>query len=249
MAFITCQNWLEGHGTLGPDPKLVRGCEVNFASLRNIGKIGALEGGGPECICECSNKERSLVNKEDTQVNKRLDTYTITSSSFYPISCFFFLALASLIFDPLLYPPSPLLAHAHINTLKAMHVSLSQLRAGLWSIVVFTMVSRPFSVGSVSGSGLYCVIYTRAFSFEAPCWLWTWSVHNAQYWNDAFCSHHSIYSVNHKATRKQQGATSPLRLTKDLACSFLFCLVLSISFWMPGQKLAFFSTVFFFFFS
>lgn len=86
------------------------------------------------------------------------------------------------------------------------------------------MVSRPSSVGSVSGSALYCVIYTRAYSFEAPYCLLTWSVHNIQYLNDAVCSHHSVYCVNHKATRKQRGATGPGSLTQDLACSFLFVL-------------------------
>lgn len=51
-----------------------------------------------------SNQERSLVNKEDMQVNKRVATYTTASSSFYPIPS----ALASLIYDPL--SPSPLLS-------------------------------------------------------------------------------------------------------------------------------------------
>lgn len=123
------------------------------------------------------------------------------------------------IWPTLTIPPS-----LDINTLKTMRVSLSQLRAGLWSIVVFTMVSRPCSVGSVSGSALYCVIYTRAYSFEAPHCLLTWSVHNIQYLSDAVCSHHSIYHVNHKATRKQWGATGSMSLTKDLACNFLFVL-------------------------
>lgn len=54
-----------------------------------------------------SNQERSLVNKEDMQVNKQAATYTTTSSSFYPIPS----ALASLIYDPL--SPSPFSRHKH----------------------------------------------------------------------------------------------------------------------------------------
>ncbi len=118
--------------------------------------------------------------------------------------------------------PSPFFWHK--NDKNHACFFLSQLRVGFWSIVVFTMVSRPCSVGSVSGSALYCVIYTQAYSFETPRCLVTWSVHNIQYLNDAVCSHHSINHVNHKATRKQQGATGPGNLTQDLACSFFFVL-------------------------
>ncbi len=105
-----------------------------------------------------------------------------------------------------------------------MHVSLSQLRAGLWSIVILTRVSRPCSVGSVSRSALYCVIYTQAYSFEAPRCLLTWSVHNIQYLNYAVVAITLFTMSIIKPQENSEATQKPGSLTQDLACSFLFVL-------------------------